>query len=65
MTSKIDLASLETKVDVDKIKTVPADLNKLSYVVDRDVAKTTVYDKLVTKVNTVDSKIPRNSVLFT
>ena len=37
-----------TKLDVDKIKTVPIDLSKLSNVVD-DVAKITVYDKLVTQ----------------
>ena len=36
-----------TKLDVDKIKTVLIDLSNLSNVVD-DVAKITVYDKLVT-----------------
>ena len=43
--SKTDLASLETKVDdsnVDKLKIVPADLSKLSKVVDKDVVKKTL-----------------------
>lgn len=42
LTSKIDLASLTTKVDylnVDKPKTVPAEIGKLSNVVDEDVIK--------------------------
>ena len=42
---KTDLASLETKVDdsnVDKLKIVPADLSKLSKVVDNDVVKKTL-----------------------
>ena len=45
--------SLKTKVenvDVDKLKTAPADLSKLSNLVDHDVVKKTVYYKLVTKV---------------
>ena len=40
LTSEIDLASLKTKVDyldVDKPKTVPADLGKISSIVDNDV----------------------------
>ena len=40
LTSEIDLASLKTKVDyldVDKPKTVPADLGKISNIVDNDV----------------------------
>ena len=42
MTSKTDLGSLKTKVDsldVDKLETGSADLNKLSNVVDNGVAK--------------------------
>ena len=53
-----DLVSLKDKIDkidVDKLKTVPKDLNKLSNVVDNDVVKKTVYDKLVTKVNNIDT----------
>ena len=34
---------------------VPVDLSKLSNVVNNDVAKKAVYDKLVTKVNNIDT----------
>ena len=34
---------------------VPVDLSKLSDVVKNDVVKKTVYDKLVTKVNSIDT----------
>ena len=58
---KSNLASLKTAIDkiaVDKLKTVPVDLSKLSNVVNNDVVKKTVYDKsvkLVAKVNNVDT----------
>ena len=45
LASKADLASLKTKVDnldVDKLKTVPADLSKLRNVVDNDDDKKSV-----------------------
>ena len=44
-------------MDLDKLKTVPSDLGKLSNVVDNDVVKR-LFDKLVTKVNTIDTKLP-------
>ena len=56
--SKTNLASLKTevdKIDVDKLKTVPVDLAKLSNVVKSDVVKKTEYDKLVSKVNGIDT----------
>ena len=49
---KINLASLKTEVD--KLVPVPVDLSKLSDVVKNDVVKKTVYDILVTKVNSID-----------
>ena len=55
---KSNLASLKTevdKIDVDKLKTVPVDLAKLSNVVKNDVIKKTEYDKLVAKVNGIDN----------
>ena len=55
--SKTNLASLKTEVDeidVDKLKTVPVDLAKLSNVVKSDV-KNTEYNSLVTKVNSIDT----------
>ena len=36
------------------LKVVPIDLSKLSNVIDIDVIKKTVYDKLVTDVNVID-----------
>ena len=56
---KFDLASLKAevdKIDVDKLKTVLVDLGKLSNVVNNDVAKKTMYDKLVPKVNNIDTR---------
>ena len=50
---KINLENLKTKVDkldIDKLAPVPTDLSKLSNVVKNDV-----YDKLVTKVNNIDT----------
>ena len=55
---KSNLASLKAKVDkinVDKIQTVPVDLSKLSNVVNNDIVRTTAYDKLVAKVNSIDT----------
>ena len=56
---KSNLATLKAEVDkiyVDKLKTVPIDLSKLSNVVDDEVVKKTVYDKLVAKVNDIDTR---------
>ena len=53
-----NLANLKTKVDkldIDKLPTVPVDLSKLSNVVKNDVVKKTVSDKLVAKVDNIDS----------
>ena len=55
---KSSLASLKAEVDkihVDKLKTVPVNLSKLSNVVNNDVVKITVSDKLVIKVNNIDT----------
>ena len=43
------------KIDVEKLKTVSVDLSKLSNVVNNDVVKKTVYDKLVTEINNIDT----------
>ena len=56
--SKTNLASLKTevdKIDLDKLKTVPVDLAKLSNVVKNDVVKKSEYNKLVTKVDNIDT----------
>ena len=55
---KTNLANLKTevdKLDIDKLAPVPVDLSKLSDVVKNDVVKKTVYDKLVAKVNNIDT----------
>ena len=55
---KTNLANLKTevdKLDIDKWVPVPTDLSKLSNVVKNDVVKKDVYDKLVTKVNNIDT----------
>ena len=54
---KTNLANLKTevdKLDINKLVPVPTDLSKLSNVVNNDVVKRTVYDKLVAKVNEID-----------
>ena len=55
---KSNVASLKTevhKLDIDKLVPVPVDLSKLSDVPKGDVVKKTVYDKLVSKVNKIDT----------
>ena len=55
---KTNLANLKTevdKLDIDKLVPVPVDLSKLSDVVKNDVVKKTVHDKLVAKVNSIDT----------
>ena len=54
---KANLANLKTEVDeldIDKLVPVPVDLNKLTDVVKNDAEKT-VHDKLVAKVNNIDT----------
>ena len=54
----INLANLKTegdKLDIDKLVPIPVDLSKLSDVVKNDFVKKDVYNKLVTKVNNIDT----------
>ena len=58
LAAKSDLAGLKAeidKIDVDKLKTVPVDLSNLRNVVNNDVVKKNVYDKLVAKVNAINT----------
>ena len=58
LAAKFDLISLKAevdKIDDNKLKTVPVDLSKLINVLNNDVIKKTVYDKLVAIVNNVDT----------
>ena len=55
---KSNLASLRTevdKLDIDKLVAIPVDFSKLSDVVKNDVVKKTEYNKLVTKVDNIDT----------
>ena len=55
---KKKLASLKTqvyKLNIDKLMPVPVDLSKLSALVKNDIVKKTVFDKLVAKVNNIDT----------
>ena len=56
--SKTNLAALKTEVDkigVDKLKTTPTDLAKLSNTIEYDVVKKTGYN---TKVTSIEAQIP-------
>ena len=56
--SKTNLANLKTEIDksdIDKLVPVPTDLSKFSNVVENDVVKKDVYDKLIAKVNSIDT----------
>ena len=55
---KSNLAILKTevdKLDIDKLVPVPFDLSKLSDLVKNDVVKKAVYDRLVAKVDNIDT----------
>ena len=62
---KTNLANLKTevdKLDIDKLVPIPVDLSKLSDVVKNDAVKKTVNNKLVAKVDNIDTS---DSVLKT
>ena len=68
---KVDIPTsfnkLKTKVDdlnVDKFKTVPIDLKKLSDAEDKKVSKNTRFNKLNTQVNCKEKRIPDASSLI-
>ena len=55
---KTNLANLKTevhKLDIDRLEPILAYFSKLNNVVKNDVIKRTVYDKLVSKVNNIDT----------
>ena len=63
--SKTNLAALKSevdKIDVDKLKTTPADLAKLSNVVKNDVVKKTDYNTKVTSIENQIAGITKNTV---
>ena len=63
--SKTNLAALEIevdKIDVDKLKTTPTDLAKLSNVVKNDVVKKTDYNAKVTSIEGQIAGITKNTI---
>ena len=55
---KTNLASSKIKVDkldIDKLAPVPVDFSKLSDIAKNNVVKKTVYDKLIAKVNNIET----------
>ena len=56
LTAKSGFASLKAeidKIDVGKLKTAPVNLSKVSNVVNNEVVRKILYDKLVAKVNAI------------
>ena len=63
--SKTNLAALKTevdKIDVDKVKTTPTDLAKLSNVVKNDVVQKTDYNTKVTSIEAQIAGLTKNAV---
>ena len=64
-TSKTNLAALTTevdKIDVDKLKTTPIDLDRLSNLVKNDVVKKTDYNAKVTSIEGQIAGITKNTI---
>ena len=63
--SKTNLAALKTeadKIDVDKLKTAPIDLAKLTNAVENDLVKKTDYNTKVTSIETQIAGLTKNTV---
>ena len=63
--SKTNLAALKTevdKIDVDKLKTAPVDLAKLTNAVKNDVVKKTDYSTKVTSIEALIAGLTKNTV---
>ena len=63
--SKTNLAALKTKVDkidVDKLKTAPTDLAKLTNAIENDVVKKTDYNAKVTSIEAQIAGLTKNTV---
>ena len=63
--SKTNLATLKTeidKIDVDKLKTTPTDLAKLTNAVENDLVKKTDYNTKVTSIETQIAGLTKNTV---
>ena len=63
--TKTNLAALKSEVDeinVDKLKTVPVDLAKLTNAVENDLVKKTVYNTKVTSIEAQIAGLTKNTV---
>ena len=63
--SNTNLAALKTevdKIDVDKLKTAPTDLAKLTNVIENDVVKKTDYNTKVTSIEAQIAGLTKNTV---
>ena len=63
--SKTNLAALKSevdKIDVDKLKTAPVDLAKLTDAIENDLVKKTVYNTKVTSIETQIAGLTKNTV---
>ena len=63
--SKTNLAALKTeedKIDIDKLKTAPVDLAKLTNAVENDLVKKTVYNTKVTSIEGQLAEITKNTI---
>ena len=61
---KTNLAALKTevdKIDVDKLKTAPVDLAKLTNAIENDLVKKTVYNTKVTSIETQIAGLTKNT----
>ena len=61
-TNLADLKSEVHKIDVDKLKTTPADLAKLSNVVKDDVVKKTDYNTKATSIENQIARVTKNTL---
>ena len=62
--SKTNLAALKTevdKIDVDKLKTAPVDLAKLTNAVENDLVKKTDYNAKVTNIESQIARVNKNT----
>ena len=63
--SKTNLAALKTevdKIDIDKLKTAPVDLAKLTNAFENDLVKKTIYNTKVTSIETQIAGLTKNTV---
>ena len=62
---EVDSANLKSKIvklDIEKLKTTPTDLSELNNALENNVIKKAVYDKLVEKVNAIQTTDTSNLV---